>query len=183
MAEYKNGVTPFGNVPVTKETVAPEVKTGRAVFVDEDLYQKDNGYKAKVDKCIYEGFHRVSDNGSGSGSVSGGSRIFECIRDGEIDGGSGHYYEYNITFSEAVECFENGIQLIYKSEDGPLTDYSPLVYYRAIIAEPEAATDEGDIYGVQAIVCGLNGSDPFLSLFNMSAASPDDNLHHYNRPS
>lgn len=71
MAEYKNGVSALGNVSVTKDDTAAEVRTGRVVFVDEDKYENDAAYKAKVDKCVEEGFHRVSEDGSSSGGGSG----------------------------------------------------------------------------------------------------------------
>lgn len=60
MAEYTNGTNAFGNMAVTKQDRASDVQTGRAVFVDEDKYANDAKYKAKVDKCLAEGFHRVT---------------------------------------------------------------------------------------------------------------------------
>lgn len=72
MAEYKNGFDYRGSMPVERQDSAPDVQTGRAVFVDEDLYEKDAGYKAKVDKCVEEGFHRISGDGSEGGG--GGSQ-------------------------------------------------------------------------------------------------------------
>ena len=70
--EVKYNVSAFDNTPVT---AGPEVHTGRAVFVDEDLYEKDASYKAKVDKCIEEGFHRVVEGESGG---SGGDPGYSC---------------------------------------------------------------------------------------------------------
>ena len=68
MAEYKNGVSALGNVSVSKEDTAAEVRTGRVVFVDEYKYENDAAYKAKVDKCVEEGFMRSDEAGSGGGS-------------------------------------------------------------------------------------------------------------------
>lgn len=71
MSEYKNGVNAFGNMSVDKADYANEVHTGRAVFVDEDKYANDAKYKAKVDQCLAEGFHKVvSSEGGGSSDFS-----------------------------------------------------------------------------------------------------------------
>lgn len=71
MSEYKNGVNAFGNMSVDKSDYANEVHTGRAVFVDEDKYANDAKYKAKVDQCLAEGFHKVvSSEGGGSSDFS-----------------------------------------------------------------------------------------------------------------
>lgn len=71
MAEYKNGVNFRGNMSVEADDISPEVKTGRVVFVDEDLYESNEEYKAKVDKCVEEGFMRSDEAGSGGGSGGG----------------------------------------------------------------------------------------------------------------
>lgn len=71
MAEYRNGLNYRGQMAVEKKDVNSDVQTGRAVFVDEDKYEKDADYKAKVDKCIEQGFHRVSVDGSSGGEGGG----------------------------------------------------------------------------------------------------------------
>ena len=76
--EVKYNVSAFDNTPVT---AGPEVHTGRAVFVDEDLYEKDASYKAKVDKCIEEGFHRVVEGESGGSGESGGDKGYSCTEE------------------------------------------------------------------------------------------------------
>lgn len=73
MAEYKNGVNYAGNMSVNTDDVSPDVVTGRAVFVDDDKYENDSKYKSKVDKCVEEGFYKVSSSDTGSSSGSGGS--------------------------------------------------------------------------------------------------------------
>ena len=75
MAEYKNGVNVFGNVSVSKEDISAEVQTGRVVIVDQDRYESDSAYKAKVDKCVEEGFMRSDSAGSSGGSSSGGGGV------------------------------------------------------------------------------------------------------------
>ena len=75
MAEYKNGFNFRGNMSVDKEDYAPDVQTGRAVFVDEDKYTNDASYKAKVDKCVEEGFHRISEGDTPSGGGGGTSEV------------------------------------------------------------------------------------------------------------
>ena len=60
MAEYYNGVGAQGNMSVSADRVAPDVQTGRVVFVNSTLYSNDEDYKAKVDQCIAEGFYRVN---------------------------------------------------------------------------------------------------------------------------
>ena len=57
--EYKNGVNAYGNMSVSTDRVSPDVQTGRYVLVDTALYESDEGYKAKVDKCIAEGFVQI----------------------------------------------------------------------------------------------------------------------------
>ena len=57
--EYKNGVNAMGNMSVASDRVSPDVQTGRYVMVDTALYAADDEYKAKVDKCIAEGFVRI----------------------------------------------------------------------------------------------------------------------------
>ncbi len=73
--EVKYNVSAFDNTPVT---AGPEVHTGRAVFVDEELYNSDASYKAKVDKCIEEGFHKVVEGESGGSGGSGGDPGYSC---------------------------------------------------------------------------------------------------------
>ena len=70
MSEYKNGVNYRGNMSVEVKDRNPEVHTGRAVFIDDELYEKDSVYKARVDKCLEEGFHPVKDSGGGGGSTT-----------------------------------------------------------------------------------------------------------------
>lgn len=60
MAEYYNGVGAQGNMSVSPDRIAPDVQTGRVVFVNSTLYESDTDYKAKVDQCIAEGFYRVN---------------------------------------------------------------------------------------------------------------------------
>ena len=76
--EVKHNVSAFDNTPVT---AGPEVHTGRAVFVDEELYEKDASYKAKVDKCVEEGFHRVVEGESGGSGESGGDKGYSCTEE------------------------------------------------------------------------------------------------------
>lgn len=58
--EYKNGVNAMGNMSVSADRVSPDVQTGRYVLVDTALYEADEGYKAKVDKCLAEGFVQIT---------------------------------------------------------------------------------------------------------------------------
>lgn len=58
--EYKNGVNAMGNMSVSADRVSPDVQTGRYVLVDGALYEADEGYKAKVDQCLAEGFVRIN---------------------------------------------------------------------------------------------------------------------------
>ena len=71
MAEYYNGVGAQGNMSVSADRVAPDVQTGRVVFVDSTLYENNEGYKAKVDQCIAEGFHQVEVGASGATGATG----------------------------------------------------------------------------------------------------------------
>lgn len=57
MAEYKNGVTPFGNKPVYTPDRSAEVQTGRAVYHRLDKETESDEFKAKMDQCEHEGFH------------------------------------------------------------------------------------------------------------------------------
>ena len=57
--EYKNGVNAMGNVSVSKDRVSPDVQTGRYVLVDTALYESDEGYAEKVDRCLAEGFVQI----------------------------------------------------------------------------------------------------------------------------
>ena len=67
MSEYKNGLNSMGNMSVGKDDISHDPVTGRAVFIDDDRYDADSAYKAKVDGLIKQGFHKVSE-GSGGGS-------------------------------------------------------------------------------------------------------------------
>lgn len=75
MAEYKNGFSALGNVPVSPDRRSSDLQTGRAVYVDEADYSADAKYKDKVDTVEYEGYHReapivVPEKGSSGGSGS-----------------------------------------------------------------------------------------------------------------
>lgn len=117
MAEYKNGFNYRGNMSVDKEDYSPDVKTGRAVFVDEDKYTNDTAYKAKVDKCVEQGFHRISD---AEASQSGGTEPLiirtteEEVKtpDNKVLG-----YKTDTLASDAYEAWQNG-RPIYRNING-----------------------------------------------------------------
>lgn len=111
MAEYKNGVNALGNISVIRENTAAEVHTGRAVFVDENLYSTDSEYKAKVDKCVEEGFHRISEDGSSSGGTSSGVMVLRIVRK-EVEGSATKYYTDHL-WAEVAEAMANGIPVYY----------------------------------------------------------------------
>lgn len=94
MAEYRNGLNYRGQMAVEKKDVNSDVQTGRAVFVDEDKYEKDADYKAKVDKCIEQGFHRVSGDGSGGSSGGRGTEpLIVSFDHKETDGGVKYIFD------------------------------------------------------------------------------------------
>lgn len=78
MAEYKNGFSALGNVPISPDRRSSDLQTGRAVYVDEADYSADAKYKDKVDTVEYEGYHReapivVPEKGSSEGGGGGSS--------------------------------------------------------------------------------------------------------------
>lgn len=77
MAEYKNGVNSFGNMSVDSNDVNADVHTGRVVFVDTDKYEADAAYKAKIDKCVEDGFFRSDEFGSGGAANAGSALIVQ----------------------------------------------------------------------------------------------------------
>lgn len=58
MAEYKNGFNAFGGVPVSPDKLSSDVRSGRAVYVDDTAYASDDRYKRNTNSKVYEGFHR-----------------------------------------------------------------------------------------------------------------------------
>ena len=99
MAEYKNGVNFRGNMSVEADDISPDIKTGRIVFVDDDLYESDTAYKAKVDKCVEEGFVKSSDVGSGGGG--GGSEHLVATYNSTT-------HVLDKTYGEIAQAIENG---------------------------------------------------------------------------
>ena len=52
---------------ISRNDVNSDIHTGRVVFVDSDMYENNEDYKAKIDKYVEEGFFRSDEFGSGGG--------------------------------------------------------------------------------------------------------------------
>ena len=124
MAEYKNGFNYRGNMSVEKEDYAPDVQTGRAVFVDEDKYTNDASYKAKVDKCVAEGFHWISEGDTPSGGGVGTALI---IREDHVEqSGDVTTIYYDKTYEEVYDAYDAGLP-IYLQQGNATLERLPLI--------------------------------------------------------
>ncbi len=109
MAEYKNGFNYRGNMSVETEDYTPDVQTGRAVFVDEDKYTNDASYKAKVDKCVAEGFHWISEGDTPSGGGVGTALIIREERTELTEDVPTIYYDK--TYQEVKDAYDAGLPI------------------------------------------------------------------------
>lgn len=152
MAEYKNGFSALGNVPISPDRRSSDLQTGRAVYVDEADYSADAKYKDKVDTVEYEGYHReapivVPEKGSSEGGGSGSS-----------DFSTAQVTVVNNTTAEAA----GGLLMAIINEDGyfvvnalpsgiytvPLLNgvlHTAYVELRTISVSGNASEDDGDI--------------------------------------
>ena len=126
MAEYKNGVNFRGNMSVEADDISPEVKTGRVVFVDEDLYESNEEYKAKVDKCVEEGFMRSDEAGSGGSSGGGAVLIVNAV-----DHPDESRVYLDRTWNEIKSAMLNGSVIYVYNVNEPEIHYEPIMdlYY------------------------------------------------------
>lgn len=127
MAEYKNGFSALGNVPISPDRRSSDLQTGRAVYVDEADYSANAKYKDKVDTVEYEGYHReapivVPEKGS-SGGGSGSSDFSTATLTV-----NGNFTQSDLFIAPVVEKDPNNEDIAFPTIQSGNSTYTVILY-------------------------------------------------------